>query len=106
MKRWRSYSADQWREWLAAQPQSGQTVEAFCRSTGISTQSFYRWRSKLAATQSTDSKAASPDFIPLTVVGSDRIEITLPCGATIHAPHEESALRRLLGILMQFSPPC
>lgn len=105
MKRWRSYSADQWREWIAAQRRSGQTVEAFCKSVKVSTQSFYRWRTKLG-----DSKpvadAASPGFIPLTVVEADDIEISLPCGAIIRAPRDEAALKQVLAILMELSVPC
>lgn len=105
MKRWRSYSADQWREWIAAQPESGQTVEVFCRKIGTSPQSFYRWRSKLAKLEPEDDVSA-PGFIPLTVIDSKGVEIRLPCGATISMARDDEELRQVLGILLEFSPPC
>ena len=104
MKRWRSYSADQWREWIAAQPHSGQTVEAFCKKIGTSPQSFYRWRSKLADSPSAD-ESGPPSFIPLTIMDSECIEIRLPCGATIET-RDEVSLKQVLGILMEYAPPC
>lgn len=37
-----------WRDRLARQAQSGQSVAAFCRSEGIAAHTFYWWRTRLA----------------------------------------------------------
>jgi hypothetical protein len=34
----------EWRERLKRQPESGLTVEAFCKEEGVSTSMFYRWQ--------------------------------------------------------------
>ncbi|MBL8820269.1 MAG: transposase [Planctomyces sp.] len=42
-------SADQWAAWVAEQQASELTVVEFCEWIGVSPNSFYRWRRKLAA---------------------------------------------------------
>lgn len=48
-------SKEAWRALIAGQATSGETIEAFCRSQGVSRSSFVRWRSLLSAV------AAAPD---------------------------------------------
>jgi hypothetical protein len=38
----------QWRERVAGQSNSGQSISAWCREQGIAVQSFYWWRARLA----------------------------------------------------------
>ncbi|MBV9937650.1 MAG: hypothetical protein JO150_04030, partial [Acidobacteriaceae bacterium] len=36
-----------WREWLAEQKDSGQSVAVFCRERGVREWQFYEWRKRL-----------------------------------------------------------
>lgn len=65
----------QWRNHLARQAKSGQSVAAFCRAESISKGSFYAWRARLAAIGSNLALIAAPPatpaaFIDLGVVNS------------------------------------
>lgn len=52
--------ADGWREVLERFAQSGLTARAFCDREGISTASFYRWRSLLKGSQQTPRSQKPP----------------------------------------------
>ena len=99
MKRKR-YSREQWLEWLGEQPGSGLSVEAFCRSKQVSTNSFYLWRRKLARE---NSAVDNPNpFVGLAVVGTGaRVEIELPGGVRIEVPDDEVSLLRVLSIVWE-----
>jgi len=43
------YSAEQWAAWVGEQRESELNVVEFCEWIGVSPNSFYRWRQKLAA---------------------------------------------------------
>ena len=43
------YSAEQWAVWVVEQRDSELSVAEFCEWIGVSLNSFYRWRQKLAA---------------------------------------------------------
>ena len=101
----RGHSAEQWACWMEEQPHSGLTVAEFCEAVGVSPNSFYRWRRLLAreagpgaATGVTSEAAAC--FVPLTLVESPRIEIELPCGATLRVPNDGGLLRQVLEALL------
>lgn len=104
-------SADQWAAWIAEQQASELTVVEFCEWIGVSPNSFYRWRRKLAAKgrpMTSKGHAAeglsvsrSPELVPLTVLASSVVEIELPCGAVVRVPNEERSLCRVLGILLE-----
>ena len=96
----RGYSAEQWAEWIVAQRESGLSVVDFCESIGVSQNSFYTWRRKLA----TDNDAL-PEFVALSIpdaVGLPRVEIELPCGAVVRLPCGDRPLRQVLGVLLDF----
>lgn len=44
------YSREQWAEWIAEQKSSGLTIAEFCQSIGVSANSFYWRRRRLAET--------------------------------------------------------
>ena len=99
MKRKR-HSREQWSEWLAEQPSSGLSVEAFCLSKQVSTNSFYLWRRKLMRENS--STGNSNRFVGLTVLGAEpSVEIELPGGVKIQVPSDEVSLRRVLSIVWE-----
>ena len=100
------HSREQWLLWVVEQRSSEMTVAAFCDSVGIKENSFYRWRAKLLAEgesledpQTVAVRQASA-FVPLSIVAADRIEIDLPCGATVRVPSDEGAIRCVLSVLL------
>jgi hypothetical protein len=91
-------------------------VGEFCDWIGVSLNSFYRWRQKLAAkgrspagkgltaqrlTAMKGSTSVGPELVPLTVITSPVVEIDLPCGAVVRVPNDDRSLRRVLGILLE-----
>ena len=100
------YSAEQWREWIEEQPQSGMTVFDFCRAVGVSPQSFYRRRARLAEALEEPASKPAESLVPLRLVAASGLEIDLPCGATIRVPREERLIREVLTVLLDGSPPC
>ena len=110
------YSAEQWAAWVGEQRESELSVAEFCDWIGVSPNSFYRWRQKLAAKgrppakkghgprrQSAMKRSMSSGFelVPLTVLTSPVVEIDLPCGAVVRVPDNDRSLRRVLGILLE-----
>lgn len=124
------YSAERWAAWICEQRGSELSVAEFCEWTGVSLNSFYRWRQKLAAEDRPsirDERAkgglarerhvasgatrglsttkglmsSEPRFVPLTVLTSPAVEIDLPCGAVVRVPNDDRSLRRVVSILME-----
>jgi hypothetical protein len=124
------YSAEQWAAWVGEQRDSELSVAEFCEWIGVSLNSFYRWRQKLAAedrlptrderardglarerqvasdeTQRLSARkglmSSEPRFVPLTVLTSPAVEIDMPCGAVVRVPNDDRSLRRVLGILLE-----
>ena len=110
------YSAEQWAAWVGEQRESELSVAEFCDWIGVSPNSFYRWRQKLAATGRPPAKkghgaqrqsaikrsiSAGPELVPLTVLTSPVVEIDLQCGAVVRVPNDDRSLRRVLGILLE-----
>ena len=60
----------QWRERLARQEQSGQSVAAFCKSEGIAAQTFYWWRSRLGNSRPAESAPRPRDAAPFIDLGA------------------------------------
>jgi hypothetical protein len=74
----------QWRDRLARQVASRQSITAFCRSEGIAEGTFYGWRARLRA-RSLEAEHAQPTaetpaaFIDIgTVKGLDAIKLARP----------------------------
>ena len=67
-----------WQERFTRFSATDLTVAEFCRSEGVSTPSFYRWR-KIASPTSSQS----PRFVPLTLSTVQVVTLTLPGGASI-----------------------
>jgi hypothetical protein len=100
----RRYLREQWQDWISEQADSGMSVAAFCRAKELPVNSFYAWRSKLAA--ELDGKVFSQAttkelFLPVSLRTCSQVEIDLPGGALVRAPAEESVLRQVLSVLWQ-----
>lgn len=60
----------QWRERMARQAQSGQSVVVFCKSEGIAPQTFYWWRARLAKRDAQTARGAQVDAAPFIDLGA------------------------------------
>jgi hypothetical protein len=89
----RRLSSKVWRGLIARFEGSGLTAIAFCEREGVSSKSFYRWRTKLSAAgpgQAATRTAArvarpAPEFIDLGALrgGSSRLELRLDLGGGV-----------------------
>jgi hypothetical protein len=77
-----------WQERFTRFASTDLTVAEFCRSEGVSTPSFYRWR-KIASPPS----SPSPRFVPLTLSTVQVATLRLPGGASIDLPGDLSRSR-------------
>ncbi len=99
MAKRRRFTRNHWERLISEQPTSGLNITAFCRTKGISQNSFYLWRRRLAKEpkpQQTDSP-----FISVEVIGTKHFESDLPCGATLRVPSDESSLNLALSVLLR-----
>ena len=83
-------SEGEWRSLLARFPDSGMSVEAFCRRESISDASFYRWRARVgdAVTVRKSADLGRPAFVDLGVLSSaasalPRMELKLDLGGGV-----------------------
>ena len=82
-----------WRGLLARHAESGLSTEAFCAEAGVSSKSFYRWRSRLSgstpkpvAVAATSGKPSANGFIDLGglhATGRSRVEVHLDLGGGV-----------------------
>jgi hypothetical protein len=76
---------------------AGLSVTAFCRSEGISSQSFYYWKQRLAA-QAKSPAPQPPRLLPVRLLAPPTpVEVVLPQGAVLRlAPGCDLAFVRSL----------
>jgi hypothetical protein len=77
-----------WRERIASQQTSGQTVAAWCRDAGVAKQSFYAWRRRLAAgDESRRTPQVAPVALPVQITSllppPAPLEMQLPSGVVL-----------------------
>ena len=93
-----------WRRRVRRFGRSALTVARFCEHEGVSTASFYRWRSRLADQRPpTRGVDQTPAFQAVRVTRADTpVSIQLPGGARVEVPAENlDAVRAVLGELLQ-----
>lgn len=80
-----------WREALAVQAASGQSVRAYCQREGLSQSSFYAWRRTIAERDG----AKAPPFVPVVVTDTApseaSIAVDLAGGHVLRLPASTSA---------------
>lgn len=107
-----SVKRQEWTERLARFEKSSQTVSDFCATEGVSAQSFYRWKQRLANTARAKSRkrqrALSPNvpggFQSVLVTppeGASSVKIRLPGGALIELSNDMSIVEKVIGQLLQ-----
>ena len=89
-----------WRGLLARHAESGLSTIAFCAEAGVSSKSFYRWRSRLSSSTNQSMAAAAASAKPpasgfidlggLRPLGHARVEVHLDlgCGVLLHLVRE------------------
>ena len=100
MKREQTERRELWRQRIAQQEQSGQSIRAFCQSESIAPHVFYYWRQQLqekkrpvrfALLQTKPASKSTPASIELVLTGGDRL----------HIPNDAATLRMVLSILRE-----
>lgn len=85
-----------WRERVAAQEVSGQSVRAYCQEHGIGEHSFYAWRQRLRRESPTVSFALVQTKPERLESGNLMAELILAGGERLRIPCEEAALSAVL----------
>lgn len=104
MKQKQQQRISQWRQIVAEQETSEQSIREFCRQRGINEHSFYTWRVRVreqpvsfalvdTRSEAIVSRSGNP------VAASQRIEILLAGGERIQLPAEASILHLVLRTL-------
>jgi transposase len=79
------------------------SVQAFSRTEGISTASFYLWRRRLA---DEPREPTTQTFVPLTVTHTSptaSVEVAFPNGIVFRLPADEHSLRALFALAREAS---
>jgi transposase-like protein len=97
-----------WRDLIARQQRSGQSVAAFCRAHDVSQPSFFSWRKRLRLHTDTPPSSFVPVQIDLSssLAHAASIEIVLRSGACVRVSHgcDRQTLETVLAVLEP--PPC
>jgi hypothetical protein len=96
-----SARSEYWRDVIKKQARSGQPVRAFCAERGLTEQSFYMWKKRLAP-------KAPVSFALVTAEGSGGkqsvpMELELGCGQRLRIPCgvDAATLRTVLSVLRE-----
>jgi len=105
----------EWRARFARWLQSGLSIRSFCLRENVSEPSFYQWRKRLRASETTERQVPGRDagasrsatFLPIELIGGGAaadptcIEIRLLSGVTVRVPEgvTESRLHALVRLL-------
>jgi hypothetical protein len=87
-----------WRQRIAEQKNSGQTVRAFCREGGIAEHTFYQWRRQLSGTGEQPVRFALVETSKPQQPGL-RFELVLGGGERLLIPADAVMLELALGVL-------
>ena len=87
-----------WADRLARHSASALSVAAFCASEGVSANSFFYWKRRLATPTATPASESLPRFLPVHVHAANApVEVVLPGGAVLRlAPGCDPAFVRSL----------
>jgi len=88
-----------WRQRIAQQESSGQSIRAYCRGRGLSEHAFYGWRQRLRK-ENPPVRFALVETQPV-VESAGPIELILASGDRLRIPQDAAALKLVLGVLRQ-----
>lgn len=89
-----------WRQRIAQQEKSGQSIRAFCHERGLSNPGFYAWRRRLRKA-STPVRFALVETKPPTEQTRPSIELILASGDRLWIPQDAAALKLVLAVLRE-----
>ena len=76
---------------------SRHTINEFCRQEGVSPQSFYLWRKRLAQSGCRAAAVQSPDgFRPVRLLPAGGVSVQLPGGTQLVVPTADAQSLRLV----------
>jgi len=80
--------AQEWRQRLVRFEKSRHSIQEFCRQDGVSPQSFYLWRRRLAQSPVSKKRAAQPReaFRPVRLLPTASVSVQLPGGTQLVVP--------------------
>jgi hypothetical protein len=93
-----------WRQRIAQQKKSGQTVRAFCREHQFSEYSFYAWRRQLDSSSDKPIRFALVDTTSTSGTAQPSqapLELFLNGGERLHIPADAATLQLVLSALRQ-----
>ena len=88
---------EQWRQMIAEQEKSGQSIRVYCQGRGVSEYSFYSWRQRLR-------KEVPVSFALVeTTPGleAEVIELVLTTGDRLRIPGDAATLRMVVSVLRE-----
>ena len=88
-----------WRQRIAQQEKSGQSIRAFCHERGLSNPGFYAWRRRLRK-PNTSVRFALVETKP-TGQTLPSIELILTSGDRLRIPQDAAALKLVLAVLRE-----
>ncbi len=89
-----------WRQKIAQQEESGQSVRAFCSEQGLREHSLYRWRQRFRR-ENTPLRFALVETKAADEAKPQPIELMLASGAHLRIPGDAATLRLVLGVLRE-----
>jgi len=87
-----------WRQRIAQQESSGQSIRAYCRGRGLREHAFYGWRQRLRK-QAAPVKFALVETQPTEAEPAPPIELMLASGDRLRIPHDAATLKLVLAVL-------
>jgi len=90
---------EQWRQRIAEQETSGQSIRAFCREQELKAPAFYGWRRRLQK-QNIPVRFALVETKPGEEVAPP-IELMLAGGDRLRIPHDAATLKLVLAVLRE-----
>lgn len=89
-----------WRQKIAQQEQSGQSVRAFCKEQGVREPAFYYWRQRLRK-ENTPIRFALVETEIACTAKPKSIELVLATGDQLRIPSDAATLRLVLSVLRE-----
>jgi hypothetical protein len=90
---------EQWRQRIAQQETSGQSIRAYCRGRGLTEHAFYGWRQRLRK-ENTPIRFALVGTRPAAESVAP-IELLLASGDRLRIPHDAATLKLVLTVLRE-----
>ncbi len=87
-----------WRQRVAQQEESRQSIREFCREQSLSEPAFYAWRQRLKTGKQVQFALVETKAV---VRAAGPIELMLAGGDRLHIPADAATLRLVLGVLRE-----